>query len=434
MALTEILFLSIFFAFCFISIIYHPISGLLIYYVVYLTSPATKWWGMAFNRYALFSVVAISLGVLFHSRKIKIESKLSSQELLFIIFVLIIWTSTFIGLNLSSDVSNSMKMAKIFIVMLMARFIVNDINFFDLIVWVFIAMGVYVAYEAYNAPSWAFTHGRIDRGIGGVDFRDSNFLSSHLVSLLPLVAIMFFKKGFWYKLVCIVSAGFIVNGIILCRSRGALLAMAVASVAALFLSVPRKRKIQLLLILSIGVVVGFNLMDQAFIERMTTISTETEEMDASSQGRVLAWRAAYQMFQDHPFGIGEGNFTSLVGAYNPDIDGLDTHNTFMRCLAELGLHGFFVYLLLYVNAFLILQRTWHKAYLLTDKEEQTRISWYVFAIKLSLIAILTTGMTMSHTYVEGPYWFLFFPVLLENSTDNKIIGQKKNNPKKIMSF
>jgi len=50
---------------------------------------------------------------------------------------------------------------------------------------------VYLGIEAYAAPGWMFSGGRLDVGIGGSDFSEGNFLGAHFAMLLPFLGAMF---------------------------------------------------------------------------------------------------------------------------------------------------------------------------------------------------------------------------------------------------
>ena len=155
---------------------------------------------------------------------------------------------------------------------------------------------------------------------------------------------------------------------------------------------------------------------------MEGIDTNTAQIDASARGRLLAWEAALSMASDYPLGVGEGNFKKYIGQYSPEMMGRDTHNTFLRCLAELGVQGAFVLLLLIGNAFWILFRLKKKIRDLPQKED---LLWHIYALKIALIIYLVSGIFITHTYIEEFYWLLMFPVFLKRSVENAIKRETK---------
>jgi O-antigen ligase len=87
---------------------------------------------------------------------------------------------------------------------------------------------------------------------------------------------------------------------------------------------------------------------QSYLERVKSIF-ETDE--GTAEGRRFLWSAARNMWKAHPvLGVGGGNFTFLVGQYQPidfdkpeylerDWSGTATHSAFFQVLAEHGSAG-----------------------------------------------------------------------------------------------
>ena len=419
MPLKTILYLLLLFGGIIGSVSYNPIIGLLSYVVTYNINPAAQWWGSFVPawglRYALFLGLATAIGVVVNRSKLRFDKLFESQEILLIIFSLIIWLSLPLGLGVNDGMSYAIKMSKVTIILLLASHIVTDLNKYRILMWTLIISGLYLGYEMYNAPTGMFRGARFQSGIGGSDFSEGNFLGVHFAMLLPFIGIMFIKGNWKSKLICLVSGVFVVNSIILTRSRGVFLAIAAGTIAAVIFSVSGKR-LKLSALLCIALLGAFSLTDPGFWTRMNTIETHETEMDSSSQGRILAWKAALSMASDNPLGIGVGNFTKYVGQYNPDIPGKDTHNTFFRCLSELGIQGASVLLLLIGNAFRIL------AVIRKDIEELPNAEefvWHAYAIQIALIIYIVAGITLTHTYIEEFYWVLMFPVFLKRSIENE---------------
>ena len=401
------------------SIAYHPLISLMGYVVTYNINPAAQWWGSFVPawglRYSLFLGIATAIGVVVNRSKLRFDKLFETQEILLIIFSLIIWLSLPLGLGVNDDMSYAIKMSKVTIILLLASHIITDLNKYRILMWVLIISGLYLGYEMYIAPESMFGGGRFLGGIGGSDFSEGNFLGAHFALLLPFIGVMFIRSNWKSKLICLVSGAFAVNSIILTRSRGIFLAIAAGVVVAVLFSIPGKR-LKISALLFIGLIATFSLTDPGFWTRMHTIEMNESEMDTSSMSRVLAWRAALSMASDYPFGIGVGNFTKYVEQYNPDIPGRDTHNTFFRCLAELGIQGAIVLLLLIWNAFRILAKIRKDIDQLPNKEE---FIWHVYAIRIALIIYIVAGIFLTHTYIEEFYWVLMFPVFLKRSVENE---------------
>jgi len=423
MALKTIFFLLILILGSLASILYHPFLGVLTYIATYNISPAHRWWGAPLKalgiQYGKVVAASIAIGMLLHRNKLKYKKSLHKQEFFLILFVIIIWLSHFWGLPEGSLTNrNAIKMTKVLIFLLMFSHIATDLKKYEAVIWTMILVGLYQGYAAYIAPSWAFRHGRLDIGVGGPDFMEGNFLGAHFAMLLPFIGVMFLKGTWKSKFICLFAAVFIINGIILTRSRGVFLSCVIGLLTALTFAARymKGRRLKIITWVTIGVIGTLTLTDPSFWHRMATLKENPIKTDLSAKGRVWAWKAALQMIKKYPLGIGEGNFRQYVGQYNERIWGRDTHNTYLRCLAELGILGFFIYLTLVLNTFYILKKIWKQTNGLAN---YTDYQWHMFALTVALIIFFTSGFFITETYIEENYWLFIFPVLLERSIENK---------------
>lgn len=421
--LKTLLYLVLFFIAFFASIIKHPVIGVYAYLVTYNINPLGQWWGRFLpgfaTRYAMLLAMAIALGILLQKAKLRFGRFFEPQELLFICFVGIMWMSIFLG-DGGGMHYNIDKMTKVLIVLLMASHIVTTKKYFEGMVWVFILSGFYLGYELYGGAG-SFRGGRFHAGVGGSDFGEGNFLAAHFGLVLPFVGAMLLKGSWKVRALCIVAAVFMVNAIILTNSRGIFIALVAAVIMSLFFTVRLRRyRLKILVLLIVGLIGAVQLTHEGFWDRMTTIQSDDGDRDLSAQGRLDAWDGAIQMSQDYPLGVGVGQFFHYIGYYHPGLAGRDTHNTYLRCLAELGYHGLAVLLLMIATAFLMLWRIDSRAESLPP-DRASFFHLYSFATKLALVIYLTAAMFISSVYIEEFYWLLFFPVFLKRALDNEFI-------------
>jgi putative inorganic carbon (hco3(-)) transporter len=120
---------------------------------------------------------------------------------------------------------------------------------------------------------------------------------------------------------------------------------------------------------------------------------ENESDEFSTQGRIYAWHAGFDIFKEHPIsGCGVGQFT--------EYHHLTAHNSFVLCFAETGFVGYVLWLGTGAYAMyglhLVMTRT------------RPGTSSYRQAVGLfdSLAAFYVGGFFLSRTY------FLLLPVLL----------------------
>jgi O-antigen ligase len=401
------------------SIVYHPLIGIIGYISTYNISPLRYWWGSPVPglkiHYSLLLAIAIGGGIVFHRSKLKFKNLLNSQEILLVIFIGLIWLSIPMGLGFNEIESNAVKMTKVMIVLLMATLVITSIKRYETVLWTLIVTGLYLGFEAYTAPGWMFQGGRLNVGVGGSDFSEGNFLGAHFAMLLPFLGVMFIKGGWKGKIICLLSGLFVTNGIILCRSRGIFVAILAGILCAIIFSIARQR-LKIVLGIAIAVVGAIFLTDPGFWKRMEGIDTGVARIDASARGRLLAWEAALTMASDYPLGVGEGNFKKYIGQYNPELTGRDTHNSFLRCLAELGVQGTFLLILMIVNAFWILFELKKEVKSLPNKQD---VFWHIYSLRIALVIYLVAGLFITHTYIEEFYWLLMYPALLKRSVKNE---------------
>lgn len=420
--LKTLLYLALFGCAVLMSVVKHPIIGMYAYLVTYNINPMGQWWGRYLpgfaQRYSFWISLAIILGIIFNYSKLRFRKLIETQELLLILFMLVIWLSVFIGQG-SGIGYNVIKMTKVTIVLLMASHLITTRRYFQGMIWVFLISGFYLGYELYSG-SGRFYSGRFHAGVGGSDFGEGNFLAAHFGFLLPFVGIMLLKGSWKVRAFSVVAAVFMVNSIILTQSRGIFIGLAAGIVVASFYSTMlRGHRKKIVALVLVGLVGAYSLTHPGYWQRIATIQADEDfGRDRSAEGRLDAWKGAWLMAQDYPLGVGVGHFFFYIGDYAPTMEGKDTHNTYLRCLAELGFHGLLVLLLMIFTSFLILRDIDRKT-LVLDSDKQEFYQLNVFAIRIALTVYLTAAMFISSVYIEEMYWLLMMPVFLKRALENE---------------
>lgn len=398
------------------SVLYNPMISMIAYIVIYNVGPVKKWWGEIPYNFGIRDSQFMYLTVLasYFLKPAKIDFRLTNidpQEWLLILFLCILWFSRIIGIDLGGDTYNVIKITKVIVILIFATHIITDIKRLEIFWWALILCNIYMGYNAYFAPDWMFTENRLDFGIGGVDFAESNFLGAHLVMMLPITGIIFIRSKKWGKLVCIVNAVFTMNTLALLRSRGAFLALIVSFVFAVVLA-EKKYRLMILTGAALGVIGFFMLTDVHFWDRISTIAAEEEDRDSSAKGRLALWNIAWEMAKDHPLGIGADNYKLLMGRYGAERENRDTHSTYFKFLAEIGFHGL---LIVFVLIYYCFKTLFQIRKIPTNNEEDAVLKLYAFGLIISIISYLTAGIFISMNYVEEFYWMLMMPVFLKRA-------------------
>ncbi len=408
-----------------LSVFYTPVIGVYGYLAAYNINPLSQWWGdylpVWAQRYSFVLAASVAIGTVINFKKLKFRSILDRQELLLILFWLTVVFSYFLGQGYSETLEYIIfKVSKFTLIILIASHAVTRLNHYEGLLWVLIISGFWLSSELFFGAG-SFRGARFHSGVGGSDFSEGNFLAVHFGMLVPILGIMILKGNWKIRLFCCAGAVFLLNSIILIRSRAIFLALFLGAVFTFFYAFKiRSYRNFIIIMLCVAAAGAFFLTNEHFWERMATIDTQNnEERDVSAQNRLIAWDGAWQMAKDFPLGVGAGNFFDHIGRYYPALEGRDTHNTYFRCLAELGFHGLFVLILLILNAYWILSRI-HKTAVEFEEKLRSRIQLHVYALKTAMVVYLIAAMFISSTYIEEFYWLLLFPVFLKRSVENEI--------------
>jgi O-antigen ligase len=181
---------------------------------------------------------------------------------------------------------------------------------------------------------------------GAVGYAGLNGLAAFEAQIsIALLALAAFERNFWRKMGYAGLAFFSAICLMYSLSRGGYIALLGGW---LFLGLVKDRKLLVLL-----VVFGATwtaLVPKAVSERvtMTTDPGTGEELDHSSETRVLLWEDALEIFHTNPV-TGKGFDTY---AYTEHMNNYrDTHNIYLKVLVETGVVGLILFLWLIVRAF-----------------------------------------------------------------------------------
>jgi putative inorganic carbon (HCO3(-)) transporter len=415
------LFFIGFFALASLWSLANPFWGIAAYVTHYHSFPEASWWGSSLSelgvRYSFIITMFLAGGTLLNLGRLPYGRLITGQEAIYLTFLAWIFVSRQInGQETQEDVVD--KMIKMSVFLLSLTHVLVTPRRFDQFAWVMVSCALYLGLECYTAPRGRYVDGRLE-GVGGPDFGDSNALAAHIVALLPIIGVQFLRSGWKGKLPCLAAGALVANGIVQTRSRGGYLASLVGVVAMLSLAPKGKRK-RILALVALGAIGALALVDAAYIERMGTLKAGEREKDESAMSRLRFWQAGFQMAVDHPLGVGPGNFHMHIGEYLPEDAGRDTHNTYVRCVAELGWPGLGLLVVLIVNAFRTLALVRRSA---LGSGGLEGCVWHAFGLQISLSTYLTASFFISANYIEMLWWLLLLPAALERAAANALSGE-----------
>jgi probable O-glycosylation ligase (exosortase A-associated) len=183
-------------------------------------------------------------------------------------------------------------------------------------------------------------------------------------------------------------------------SRGALIGLACVG-CGMLLRMSMRLRLLVAPVIALGLLVALVLAPESWRGRMETLGNTSA--DASAQARLNAWQYAANLAADYPLaGGGFATFTSeLYGRYAPNAnaEAQTAHSIYFQILAEHGYTGLFLYLTLFVSAFLSAGNIVKRARLHNDDT----IMHYANMFRFSLVGFATTGAFLSRAYFD--YFF-----------------------------
>jgi O-antigen ligase len=187
-------------------------------------------------------------------------------------------------------------------------------------------------------------------------------------------------------------------------SRGAYIALALAGVAAAYV----RGKLFLLFmgVLGLGMLVAMpELMPESLsarIEQLTVDTGQKEELDASSQTRLILWNAAIDMTLESPvLGKGFKTFPLLKGQYTEfDVVESDNHNMFLYVSSQMGLPALLALLLLFYRTY----RLGADLYRRGDEPFARGVGLGAVAMVAAVAAVNMFGSRMVDIAVTAYFW------------------------------
>jgi O-antigen ligase len=238
-----------------------------------------------------------------------------------------------------------------------------------------------------TAVQGRFTGGGGDPNVQAAGYVAAMFLTIGLLSVYRRAA----ARAWLLLAFMLVTIGFIAT-----QSRGGLVALVIATIAALILS-PRQRGRILGLVAVAGVAVVVLLAVQpGALSRIV-------DLGGGSSGRSDLWTVAGDVFSGHPIvGVGAGNFVVVEATYVLQPGSISriqyltsvphlVHNTYLQLLAETGIVGCALFLMVIAGCL----RTGWRAIKRFEDEGQVEYAEVTRAVLTGTVGMLTTLIFIS---------------------------------------
>lgn len=364
-----------------VMVFFRPFWGLLLYIGMTYLRPQ-EFVGVLRGKPIMLIMAAVIIGTLIIHKTLRREQFPAfkmPQTFMMIAFFLLIPLSHLQIFYLTAAKDSFMAFLPTFTFFFMLVSLVEDIDqlktayLFLFFITLFLGVnGIYQYHHGTDIAGQTMIQGRI-RWIG--IFEDPNDLGLTLLVFTPFALVNAFsrrinilKRSLWLAAFLV-----LVYALYLTDSRGTFLGL-IAVLGYFF--VKRFGKLK-------GIILGSILLLLALAAgpgRFSEISTE----EASASGRLDAWATGLSLFFWRPaLGIGFGNFT--------EFHHLTAHNSVVLCMAELGLPGIFVWMLLMVKSF-------RDIILLERVEIPGWMFRYIETMQLAVVGFFVSAFFLSRTY------------------------------------
>lgn len=349
-------FILLFACFSVLAFLRNPMYGLALYLATVYIHPPSRWWAYMLPdlRWAFIAGAVALAAVVVNSAKLDTGNRpwfRTVPGIALLLFVPWFWLQNFWALD-PRHFDQSVQFTKYFVAFYIVYRLASgprqaaDILLMHVAGCAFLGLLCLYAGRSFGA--------RLD-GVGGPGMDDANTLGMYLASGVVVGAVLLLTLQGWRRNALMLMVPLALNGVIYTGSRGAFLGLAAGGAVVFFLS-PSQRRWLFWVFAALGIAAGAVLVDEKFIERMTTIrsaATASEDADASALSRFALIEAQAQMAARYPQGAGFRGTEVLSREYldarwlSKNVDSSraarSSHNTFMTALVEQGIPGALLY-------------------------------------------------------------------------------------------
>ena len=253
-----------------------------------------------------------------------------------------------------------------------------------------VAWGIWAKYSGYNSviePGDLYSmEGRA--GAYGM-YRNQNDYSFIIVQILPFLYMLWRTERSWLRrILLLASMATCVLGMLLCLSRGGMLAMVLEMFLVVVMTMRRRSTALLLPLLVVVALGGIAYQWKMRAENQGGTYTYADSKDT----RLQLWHAARVMFQDNPLlGVGSLSFGEHAKHYvqlSHDDLGKNAHNTYLDVAATSGLIGISCFLALLWTSFKRLRSTRGKQAPYSDRLDALRVAALIALIAIGFRALM----------------------------------------------
>jgi len=391
--------------------LFRPWIGILVWSWISYMSPHRLTWGFAYNMPVAFLASLATVGGMILTKTPISFPRSRSITLLIMLWIVFILSTLVDPLYPVEARDQLIKVSKILLATFLTIILCQKQDRIRYLLWV-IALSI----GFFGAKGGIFSI--VNRGQetvfgpSGTFIAGNNELGLAMNMNLPILAYLRRDEANpWLRRLLLVIFLLSVIAILTTYSRGAAMGL-VAVILLLYLKAKSKILPTLILLFTVPVVLA--LLPERLMERFHTI--ETYQEDASAMGRIRAWQLAIRLAEDRPLlGGGFRPFTPETYArYMPErpelvYEGADAHNIFFQVLAEHGISGLTLYVLLVVVTLRDMRRVIRR----TKKRPDLRwLHTYGHMLEGCVVAYVVTGFFLSLSYFDLYFHLVAIAIIL----------------------
>lgn len=324
-------------------ILTNPYIGVYIWSWLSYMNPHRLSWGFAYSFPFAYIVALTTLTAMLFSKEPK-QIPWTRETLLLVGLILWMLVTTIFAFHQELAWAQMEKIAKIQLMIFLTLMLISTRERLQTLIWV---IALSLAFYGVKGGIFTILNGGIYqvRGPLGTFIGGNNEIALALIMTIPLLRyLQLSTHSKWIRL-CLTAAMILsAIAVIGSQSRGAMLGAAVMGV---FLWLKSRNKFFTGLVIAVSAMMILAIMPEQWFERMSTIKTYEE--DDSAQGRINAWKMAFNLAMDRPI-VGGGFETfqwDTFKIYAPDPENLHAaHSIYFQVLGEHGFVGLALFLAL----------------------------------------------------------------------------------------
>lgn len=374
-----------------------PYIGVYLWTWFSLMNPHRLTYGFAYS----FPFAELIAGVTLISLLTGKQERLSiwSRETV-VLLLLIIWVCITTAFAASPEGAQHQldRFLKIQVFTFLTVLLISDKEKLDRLVWIIV---VSIGFYSLKGGLFTILSGGANRVYGpeGSFIGENNALALATLMTVPLMWYLYSQaRARWLQLGLLAGMFLSAASILGSQSRGAFIG--IITIGVFFWLKSRKKALATLIILLVSTLV-MTFMPSSWWERMETM--KTYQQDSSAEGRLIAWRFAWNVGNHRLLGGGANMFESdeLRQQFSPDPSSYhDLHSIYFEMQGEQGWIGFILFITLGLM-------TWFRCSRITRETKSVpELHWaadLALMIQVSLIGYATAGAFLGLAYFDYPY-------------------------------